>query len=379
MTNQHVYPKHVMLLGVTLLLALVGLLMVTSASMALSLQKFHHPWHYTLRQSMYVMLSGGIGWLTSRCRTHHWYRISTVFFIITVLFLWVTAIPGIGITGNGSQRWIGIPGFYVQMSEWCKLTTILCLAKYIYCRQAHVATLRYIVYALLMVSLAIIPLLLEPDFGTSAILLVTCLLMLFLSAAPWRWFIMMTAIVGALLAMLITLAPYRLARMVSFMHPWQFAFDKGYQLTQSLIAFGRGGWLGVGIGNGIQKWFYLPEGHTDFIVAIVAEELGCVGVMILMGLLTLWESLLFWIGYQNFKQDDVFAAFIAYGIGLWTTVQMLINFCVSMGLLPTKGLTLPLISYGGNSLMVIGAAIGIVWRMGNDHHRGIDFTLAYGS
>ena len=204
---------------------------------------------------------------------------------------------------------------------------------------------------------------LQPDFGATVVVSATVMCMLFLAGARWLHISAAAGMVGVVLAGLVLAAPYRMARLTAFMDPWANQFDSGYQLTQALIAFGRGGWLGAGLGESVQKLFYLPEAHTDFLFAVLAEELGLVGVVLTLGLFTLFVGRVLWLGQRAIKQQQMFSGLVAYGLGLWLGGQALINVGVNCGLLPTKGLTLPFMSYGGSSLLVSCAVLGILLRI----------------
>ena len=226
-----------------------------------------------------------------------------------------------------------------------------------------------------MIILAIVALLLlmEPDFGATVVITGTVMAMLFLTGVKLRYYIGLLVMVGVALAFLAVSSPYRMARLTAFLNPWADQFNSGYQLTQSLIAFGRGGWFGVGLGDGVQKLLYLPEAHTDFLFAVLAEELGVAGVLLVMSLYSIlvWRGFL--IGFKAYTQNRLFAAFTAYGITFWLGLQAAINMGVNSGILPTKGLTLPLLSYGGASLVVNCIVIALLMRIDYENRSHVDY------
>jgi cell division protein FtsW len=351
------------LLPVLALMA-IGLLMVASASMAVSDHYYSTPFHFVIRQSIYLLLALAAMWAVSRISSDFWQKNCFLLLAVSLLCLLLVLVPGIGRVVNGSRRWIAFPFFTFQVSEFAKLVAILFMANYISryfnSLQSDIATF---VRPLIVLAAMVLLLLLEPDFGTVAVIMLTALSMLFLAGAPFRPFLLIALLVGLALLALVWFSPYRFARLVSFLDPWSKQFGSGYQLTQSLIAFGRGGIAGVGLGNSMQKLFYLPEAHTDFLFAVLGEELGLVGAfgtLLLYGCLV-WRIFL-WAG-KMVGGEKLFAGYFCYGVGLWLAIQAAINMGVTVGLLPTKGLTLPFISYGGTSLVVSSAAIGLVLRL----------------
>ena len=293
-----------------------------------------------------------------------WQRFSVPLLIVGFFLLIVVLIPGIGRVVNGSRRWINLGIMTVQVSEVVKLCAIIYLASYLHRFQNQVQT-QLIGFIKPMAVLAIVAALLlkEPDFGAVSVIAITFLTLLFIAGVRlWPFIALFLTVAGAMTTLAIT-SPYRLQRITTFINPWSTAYGSGYQLTQSLIAFGRGGVLGVGLGNSIQKLFYLPEAHTDFIFAVIAEELGLIGELALLALFVILVVRIFHLGRRAHLMKNLFSAYTAYGIGMWLSLQAAINMGVNAGLLPTKGLTLPFISYGGSSLLVDCVVVGIVLRI----------------
>lgn len=357
-----------MLLDRSLLLAvalLIGFGVVMVASSSLHLGAAHGDMLRYIDRHLVALVIGLLGaWVLYRTPMSWLNKSSTVLYFVGLVLLALVFIPGLGREANGAVRWVGVGPISVQTSEFMKVFVILYMAGYLVRRRAEVV---HSVWAFIrpnmLLVLACILLLLQPDFGTSAVLLATAFGMLFLAGAPLWQFAFLVVTAGAALSALVFTSAYRMERVTSFLNPWEHAFDSGYQLSQALIAFGRGEWTGVGLGNGIQKQFYLPEAHTDFVMAVVGEEFGLIGTMaviVLFGLL-IWRA--YDIGAVAETRGELFSAHVAYGIGLWIGLQAFINIGVNMGVLPTKGLTLPFLSYGSNSLIVCCIAVGILARI----------------
>lgn len=345
-------------------LILIGLLMVASASMAISERQFGTAFHYLWRQLGFLGVGLIAAFIVSRFSTEKFELYSPILLMFAVAALILVLVPGLGREVNGSSRWLGIGLFAIQVSEVAKLFTILYVAGYLarHLDEVRKYWLGFIKPMCILLVLAVL-LLLEPDFGSTVVLSVTVLGMLFLAGARLRIFVLVVVVAAAAFALLAISSPYRLARLTTFINPWQHQYGSGYQLTQSLIAFGRGGLTGVGLGNSVQKLFYLPEAHTDFLFAVLAEELGLVGILVVMFLFALMVYRGFMIGRAAFKKRCFFNAYTAYGISLWIGFQALINMGVNAGLLPTKGLTLPLMSYGGSSLLIMCMALAVLFRI----------------
>ena len=347
--------------------ALVGLgvVMVASASTSQAARATGDPLYYFWRQGFYALVALAAGGMATRLAVAGWARLSAPLLLFGMLLLTLVLVPGIGREVNGSMRWIGFGVFNLQPSEPMKLFVVLYMAGYLV-RRAHEVRASLVGFIKPVVVLALIALLLllEPDYGATVVLFATALGMLFLGGVLLAFAGWVLAI-GGLLGVMVLAAPYRVERLLSFVDPWDDPFGKGFQLTQALIAIGRGEWFGVGLGNSIQKLFYLPEAHTDFLFAVLAEELGLAGMALVMALFAVLVWRCFRIAARAEALGRFYHGYVAYGIGLLIALQALINIGVNTGMLPTKGLTLPLMSYGGSSLIVHGIAIGLLLRI--DH------------
>ena len=351
------------LLGAICSLIMLGIIMVTSASIVIADRKLGQPFYYTIHQSIYALLGIIAALIVYTIPLKFWFKIAFVILSACILALVLVLIPGIGKEVNGSVRWINLGFATVQFSEFVKLGMIIYFSSYIVRhRDALTQNISAFIKPLLLLGIICSLLILEPDFGTSVVILATTFALLFLSGVPLWQFLILLTIVAGILGLVAVAAPYRIERLTSFMDPWSDQFNSGYQLTQALIAFGRGEWLGVGLGSSVQKLFYLPEAHTDFVFAVLAEELGLVGAVSTLALYVLLVYRGIIIGLQAEQREDRFAAYICYGISFWVGIQTLVNVGVNTGMLPTKGLTLPFISYGGNSLFVICIAMGLLFR-----------------
>ncbi|MBW5802363.1 putative lipid II flippase FtsW [Coxiella endosymbiont of Ornithodoros amblus] len=348
----------------TLSLLGLGLLMVASASMVISDRQFGYPFHYFIRHLIYLSLGLALAWVASRFPIKVWKTYSGYLFLVGFLLLILILAPVIGKTVNGSRRWIQLWFVSLQVSEVVKFITILYLASFLQRYQSEVQKeLKGFLKPMLLVGILSGLLLLEPDFGAAVVITMTCLGLLFLAGVRlWPFCVLLILVAGSLILLAI-LSPYRLQRLTSFLNPWAHQFGSGYQLTQSLIAFGRGGLFGVGLGNSVQKLFYLPEAHTDFLFAVLSEELGLIGEILLMSLFVLLIGRIILIGRRAENSNQLYSAYLAYGIALWLGLQVIINISITAGVLPTKGLTLPFISYGGSSLLMNCLAIGVILRI----------------
>jgi cell division protein FtsW len=347
-----------------LILAAIGLVMMSSASISIGERLYGQPLYFTYRQMLYLALGLTMAVVVVRIPLELWERTSSWIFIFSLLLLVLVLIPGVGREVNGSVRWLSLGGMTMQPSELVRLATVLYVAGYLVRRGEEVRTSAIgFLKPMMLLGLITVLLLLEPDFGAAAIITATVLGMMFLGGVRlWQYALLIT-VVGALLSLLALSSPYRMQRLTTFLNPWEDPFNRGFQLTQALIAFGRGEWFGVGLGNSIQKLFYLPEAHTDFVFAVLAEELGLVGATLVLVLYVylVWRS--FIIAMQAEQAGKRFNAYLAYGIGLWLGLQVFINLGVNMGLLPTKGLTLPLMSYGGSSILVMCLCLALLVRV----------------
>ncbi len=360
--NSNVATFDHLLAFVVLALLLLGAVMITSASMEVAYGRLGSPFFYAVRQLLYIALGVIALFCTLIVPMHSWEKYSGWLLALAFVLLVVVLIVGREI--NGSQRWIPLGVVNLQASEVAKLGLVLYLAGYLVRRGDEVRKhWRGFVKPMMVITLAVMLLLLEPDFGAVVVLLSAAIGMMFLAGVRLQQFVMLILGCGAAIFLLARSQPYRMERLSTYMDPWADQFGSGYQLTQSLIAFGRGEWFGTGLGNSIQKIFYLPEAHTDFVFAVAAEELGLIGAVgITLLLVTLCVRALI-IGFRAEQQGQHFSGYAAYGIGFLLGMQTLINIGVNTGLLPTKGLTLPMLSYGGSSLLVCCVSVGLLLRI----------------
>jgi cell division protein FtsW len=347
-------------------LTLGGLVILASASVSVSDSTVGDPFYYVTRQAMAAVIGSIVAFVCLFIPMHVWQKLGPLMLLAGLALLIVVLVPGVGYTVNGSTRWMRIGFMNVQVSEPARLCLILFLGGHLVRRNKSVREeFAGFLRPMLVLCLACALLLAEPDFGAAIVLLATALAMLFVAGARLRDFCLFfgAAVIG-MSALAIT-SPYRLQRLTGFLDPWSDPFNSGFQLTQSLIAIGRGQWFGVGLGEGVQKLFYLPEAHTDFVFAVFAEEFGLLGSFVLIALFTAFIWRIFRLGMRAAGAERMFEAYLATGIGTWLGLQAFINVGVNMGLLPTKGLTLPLISYGRSSLIVALISIGLLLRI---HH-----------
>ena len=345
-------------------ITLLGLVMVTSASVSIAGQESGQPFFYLERQLLLTLIGAACAALVFCVPTELLEKASLPLLAIAIALLLVVLVPGLGHSVNGSRRWLRLGGANFQVSELARVLVLIYVASYAVRRESELREsflglakplgLLFCVSALLLV---------EPDFGAATVLFATGFGLLFLAGARLRYVIAMTAIAGASFGVLAVSSSYRMRRLTGFLDPWADPFNSGFQLTQSLIAIGRGQWFGVGLGDSVQKLFYLPEAHTDFLFAVLAEELGLVGVVLTLALflVLVWRS--FHIARLAAEAGLKFPAYLAAAFGLWVGIQAFINIGVNMGVLPTKGLTLPLMSYGRSSLIVALAWVGLLLRV----------------
>ena len=349
------------------LLLAIGLVMVYSASIAMAeAEKFtgYRPGYFLMRHAMYLCVGVGLAAALFRVPLWLWQKAAPWLFFGGCFVLIAVLVPGLGREVNGSRRWIPLGFATFQPSEVMKLLVVLYAADYTVRKAAFMDDVRKGFLPMFGVMTLIAALLLrEPDFGALVVVTSIAMAVLFLGGLNWRLFAGLAALLAVAFVGLIVSSPYRLQRILGFMDPWNDAYGTGYQLSHSLIAFGRGEWLGVGLGASIEKLFYLPEAHTDFLLAVIAEELGFAGVATVIVLFLLLVHRAFAVGRQAASLERYFAALVAQGIGVWLAVQAFINMGVNMGLLPTKGLTLPLLSFGGTGIVVSCMALGILLRI----------------
>ncbi|MGR8929768.1 MAG: putative lipid II flippase FtsW [Gammaproteobacteria bacterium] len=351
------------LLTACLCLLGIGFVMVASSSMHLGVKMADDVSYYPFKQLLHIILGLGFAAAVLKIPMTFWHRVGQPLFIGGLVLLLVVLIPGIGIKVNGSTRWLSLLGVRIQVSEVVKFISVIYVAGYITRHGEHVRQSVFgLVRPLMLLSVASVLLLLEPDYGSAVVIIIIAMGMMFLAGARLAPF---GALFAALAAMAVYLAhePYRWQRVVGFLEPWEHARDSGYQLTQALISFGRGEISGVGLGNGLQKLFYLPEAHTDFLFSVLGEELGLIGVTLVITLFSMliWRG--FVIGEQATAANEPFSALVAHGLTIWFGFQAFVNMGVNMGILPTKGLTLPLMSYGGGSMIVMCGAVAVLFRI----------------
>ena len=355
------------LVWATLLLLGVGLVMVYSSSIAIaegSRFSGYQPTYYLLRHGLFVAVSIAAAVAVFQVPLRLWQQAAPFLFLFCGALLVLVLFPGIGREVNGSQRWISLHFATLQPSELMKLAVVLYAADYTVRKAAHMDSLRKGFLPMFVVMLVVGWLLLrEPDFGAFVVITVIAMGILFLGGMNWRLFAGLFVLLLAGFVLLIVTSPYRLQRIVGFMDPWADAYGRGYQLSHALIAFGRGEWLGVGLGASVEKLFYLPEAHTDFLLAVIAEELGFLGVAAIIAGFAWIVMRAFVIGRRATSLERYYPALVAQGMGLWIGVQAIINIGVNTGMLPTKGLTLPLVSFGGTALVSICCAIAILLRV----------------
>jgi cell division protein FtsW len=349
------------LLAAALALLLIGVVMVGSATM----HRFTAaPYFFVYRHLIAVLLGLAAAAIVMRIPIDRWERWTPLLYILGIVLLVLVLLPGVGRSVNGAQRWISLGGFNLQSSEFMKLFVMLYLAGYLNRKHLDVTTGVWgFIKPLLPVLLAAALIMLEPDMGTTVVLLAIAFGMLFLGGVPIRQYLVLFAVAIVSLGVLVIVEPYRMRRVTSFMDPFADPLNSGYQLSNALIAFGRGEWSGVGLGEGVQKLFYLPEAHNDFLIAVIGEEFGLLGTVSIILLFAFISWRAFRIGAMAEKQGKRFALYIACGSGLWIGFQAFINIGVNLGLLPTKGLTLPLMSYGGNSIIVACLVIAMLQRI----------------
>lgn len=367
------YDRQLLLLTVGLLC--LGIVMVASASIAESMSLHHHPFIFVKRQAVSVFVSLIAMAVTVQCPVELWKKHNAKFLLVAIVALLLVLFVGRSI--NGSSRWLGFGPLNIQPAEFAKLALFAYLSGYLVRRNQEIReNLKGFLKPLAVLFILALLILAQPDLGTVVVMFVATIGMLFIAGAQLIQFFGLIVTGSLSVAMLIVAEPYRVRRVTSFLNPWQDPFGSGYQLTQSLMAFGRGQWFGEGLGNSVLKLEYLPEAHTDFVMAILAEELGFIGVCIVLGLFAWLSYKAIAIGRRALQSDQPFEGYLACGIGIWIAFQSAVNIGAASGMLPTKGLTLPLVSYGGSSLLVVSIVIGLLlridfeWRQANQQaHR----------
>ena len=358
-------------------LASLGVIMVASSSIAVA--DGHHvgPFYYLTRHLVFLALGVGLAILMTRIELEWLERNAFVLLLLAIILLLLVFVPGLGLRINGARRWIrlGFAGF--QSVEAVKLMFIVYLASYLVRHRDNVQMSMFGVIKPLGVALILVGLLLmQPDFGSAALIIAVTVGMVWLGGARMRNLFYLAIPAMPAIAWAAMTSDYRVKRLTSFLNPWAHPFDDGFQLTQALIAIGRGEWLGVGLGGSVQKLFYLPEAHTDFILAVIAEELGLAGILLVLVLFAALVGRALMLGLRAVERGQRFAGYCAFGIGLWLGLQTLVSIGVNLGVLPTKGLTLPLISSGGSSVLMTCAAIGLLLRISFEVSRAENRLLA---
>jgi len=357
---QLAYDRSLLVLVFTLMG--IGLVIVTSASLPEGIALSADPFRFLKRHFIYIILCLFVLATVVSIPIQHWHKYTPLILLTSALGL--MAVLTVGTEVNGSLRWLRIGPLNVQPSEFAKLSVVLFVASYLIRRQKEVIdTIKGFIKPLAILALLSLLLLLQPDLGSTVVIVVIMMGMLFIANARLISFIGIAFSLLTVIIILIVTSPYRMARVFGFLDPWADPFGRSYQLTQSLMAFGRGGWFGEGLGNSVLKLEYLPEAHTDFIMAILAEELGFIGVSIVILLEFILVYKAFSIGKRALQQNLIFAGYVAVGIAIWFAFQTAVNVGAASGIAPTKGLTLPLVSYGGSSLLTIAVAVGLILRI----------------
>lgn len=350
--------RNMLIFFMTIGLCLFGLLMIYSSSCVIAEYKFNNPYKYVFHQSIFFLIGLVLLIVLSKTDYHLYYKYANTILLITTILLILVLIPGIGIVRNGSRSWFGIGPLGIQPSEAAKLALIIFVSKYLTNNKRNMHELvKTALPIIIVIVFYFILILLEPDFGTGAIIVLTLIVLIFTSNIKLSFFIKLSLLGVGGIVVLILIAPYRLERILTFLNPWQDPLGSGFQIIQSMYAIGPGGIFGLGFTNSIQKHFYLPEPQTDFIFSIISEELGFIGVLIL--------SIFYIVLFSNIikislSSNDDFGCYLSFGLCLELVLQTLLNLLVVVGLIPVTGVTLPFLSYGGSSLLVSMLSIGII-------------------
>lgn len=362
-----------LLLWVTLILLGIGLVMVYSASIAIAEASDavgNQSSYYLFRQAAFISIGLIAGYIVFQVPMEWWQRMAPHLFVFALALLVLVLIPGVGRNINGSQRWLSLFVVNLQPSEFMKLFAAMYVADYAVRKSGQMDSLVKgflpMVAAMVLVGFLLLR---EPDFGAFAVVATISISILWLGGLNLKIFIALVTMLPVAIYFLIVSSPYRLERVIGTLNPWADPFGKGYQLSHALIAFGRGEWFGVGLGSSVEKLLYLPEAHTDFLIAVIAEELGFVGVLTIIGLFSWLVLRAFRIGKEAVVNERYFSALLAQGLGVWIGVQAIINIGVNMGVLPTKGLTLPLLSFGGSGILANCMAMAVLLRIDYENRR----------
>lgn len=363
----HILPTEItvrnILVFCVLTLLVIGTVMVASASMPYAANVQNNPFYFLERHMISIMIAMCVAFVVSRFALESWFKSIFLLWLITIALLFVTFL--IGTEVNGARRWIRLGFFTLQPTEVAKMIMAIFTADYVVRRASEVRDRGWmgLMRLALVMFVSIVLIILEPDFGSTAVIVMMMVGVFFLAGAPIKQFLVMGGVIVLALASLVIFEPYRLERLMSFSNPWADPLGAGYQLSNALMAFGRGEWFGVGLGHSMQKMSYLPEAHTDFMLAILGEEFGFFGIFTILTLEFLMLACCVRIGYRALKNNYLRAGYLAYGISFIFLMQILVNAGMNMGMLPTKGLTLPFISYGGSSLMMCAAMITLVLKI----------------
>ena len=348
------------------LLLMGGMVMMTSASMPVAARNFADPFHYFYKQGFAACLGLIVGFLFFLIPTNFWEKLGILTALIAIGLLALVYIPGMGLEANGAIRWVDIgPLPTIQVIDPARFLLIIYISGYCFRQQKQVEmTFLSLIKLMIFILPACILLLLQPDFGSTVVLLAIVASLFFVAGFKFRYFFVLLLSLASVFWLLVYKVQYRLDRITSFLDPWADPLGDSYQLVNSLIAIGSGGWFGVGLGESMQKLGYLPEAHTDFIFAVIAEELGLIGVVLIIGIYALMIWRIFSISLHAMKHNRVFQGYFAFSVGIWITAQVVVNIGVNMGVLPTKGLILPLISYGSNAMTMTLITLFIVLKIG---------------
>ena len=358
------------ILCVTAFLLCLGVLMVYSATISFSDSPKYHtaPYHFLIRQIINIVIGLSAGFAVYRTPMRVWMRIAPYLAGVAIFLLIIVLIPGIGRSVNGARRWIALGPMNFQVTEFVKFAVLIGAAAFTVKRQEYMHSVTKGLAPMFIIIAVISGLIgVQPDLGATAVIIAIAMGVLFLGGLDGKIFTAVLILAIAIGFSMIYLSPWRLERMISYWDVWGNAYGKGYQLSHSLIAFGRGEWFGVGLGASIEKLHYLPESHTDFIMAVIGEELGFVGVVVVVVAFYFFVRRAFAIGRQSIKLDRVFPGLVAEGVGIWIGFQAIINLGVATGMFPTKGLTLPFVSYGGSSLIATIAAVALLLRVDREN------------
>ncbi len=348
-----------------IMISLIGIIMIYSASSIWAEYKYHDAFKYVKQQSLFFFIGIVLIHIISKIRINFLKQHANYILMICFILLILVLVPGIGTVRNGSRSWFGIGGLGIQPSEFAKIGLIIFIAKYLENNQRNIQDIRKgVIPIFIIIGLFFFLIMLEPDFGTAIVIAMSLTCIIFISGVKLSFFASLGLLGLGGITGLIIMAPYRLKRIVSFLNPWSDPLGSGYQIIQSLYAIGPGGLLGLGFGNSIQKQFYLPEPQTDFIFSIISEEFGFLGVLVVT---FLFGTMFYLIIKISLSQSSLFAKYLSFGLGLQIIMQVLLNLCVVVGLIPVTGVTLPFLSYGGSSLLVSMTSIGIILNISRNN------------